>query len=135
MKTTAQEEDRAAAQVELKRAYLLVEYGEIDDALKACDAAAQLAASVSTPTVLKGAILTGIGRHKEALALLRQATRRWPDAPLTHLHFAEACYFAGRERQARQALDEAQRADSDGEHATLIDALRTLWDGLAAPTT
>ena len=80
MKTTAQEEDRAAAQVELKRAYLLVEYGEIDDALQACDAAAQLAASVSTPTVLKGAILTGIGRHKEALALLRQATRRWPDA-------------------------------------------------------
>lgn len=121
------EETTLAARTELRRAYLHLSYGDIDAALEACARARTLAPEQAAPRLIEGATLTAAGRLRDAVGVLRAATQRWPDEPLGHVYFAEACWLMGRARQASQALERAERLDTPGDLAPYIADLRAAW--------
>ena len=54
----------------------------------------------------KGAALALVGRHAEALPLLRQAEKLNPDNPITQLRIAQVLDAAGNHQQAREKFDQ-----------------------------
>ena len=119
----------AQAQLELKRAYLMIEHGQWEEAFASCELAAKLAPHSPTPRLLYGHFLASAGRPREALAELRQVTRRWPDLALGHLYFAEACFMAGRKDQGLKALGAARAQGLEPDLAALADSLEQVWTG------
>lgn len=115
------------AQLELKRAYLMVEQGDLEQARERCALAKQLAPQQPLPQILEANILSAQGAHKEALALLRQVTKRWPDEALGHIHFAEVCFMMGRVSQAQRALEVARAKASSPDQVELIETLSSFW--------
>ncbi len=115
------------ARGELRRAYLAVGFGRFDEALEACERARELIdGEHHLPATIRGSVLAAKGDLRGAIGALREVTRRFPEATLPRLHFAEACYLAGRERQADRALEAARRLGVD-EHAEFLDALEATW--------
>jgi predicted Zn-dependent protease len=127
----------SAGQVELKRAYLHVSFGQYDQAIEACDRAAAAAPEHHLPATLRGSFEMAAGRVRDALGTLRPVTRRHPDEPLPKIYFAEACFLAGRHRQGLRALKQAeaicQEAQDDPQVAQcieLVDGLRQIWQSV-----
>lgn len=125
-------DDWECARQELRRGYMLVSFGQFDAAIEACRRADDLIGGEHhLPRTIEGNALVARGEVREAIRLLREVTREFPEAALPKMHFAEACYFAGRKRQADRALDEARELD-DGEHAEFLEALQTTWRDVEA---
>jgi predicted Zn-dependent protease len=99
----------ASARVELKRAFLHMSFAQYDQAIAACERAAACAPEHPLPVALKGSFEMAAGRVRDALGTLRRATKRHPGDALSHIYFAEACFLAGRERQAERALSRAEK--------------------------
>jgi predicted Zn-dependent protease len=118
------------AREELQRAYLLLDYGDIEQALAACGRAQQLAPTHPMPTLIEGTVRIAAGDLRGALALLKRATQRWPQEPLGHVYLAEANLLLGRRDAGQRALAQARTLDEDGQHAQLITALETLFGDL-----
>jgi predicted Zn-dependent protease len=125
--TPKNQDDLAHAQLELKRAYLMLEAGDHDAATACCERAVALAPDHPTPTLMRGSILCAMGQARAALGVLRSARKRWPDEALTHVHFAEACLFAGRGSRAASALADARACPNADEHAELISSMEAFW--------
>ena len=89
----------------LKRAYGAMNCGYFEEAIEACNVAAQRADDRLVADTLRGAILTASGRPQRALQLLMPLHRKREDAILTALYLAEACFFAGRVRRGWKVLD------------------------------
>jgi predicted Zn-dependent protease len=84
------------------------------------------------PPSLEGAIELAAGNLKQALAILRAVTRRWPDAPCGHIYYTEACLLMGRFKQAERALKKADEADIQGQWVEQREDLRALLENLDA---
>jgi predicted Zn-dependent protease len=125
-------EGAEAAQLELKRAYVQLGFGQFDEALDSCERAGELLGDHYLPDTLRGAVLSARGRHKEAVAVLKKVTRRHEGRALPHLYFAEACFLSGREQQARRALDAAEACERTQQETQMLAQLRELWDDLDA---
>ncbi len=124
--------DWERARQELRRGYMLVSFGQFDDAIEACRRADTLVDGAHhLPRMIEGNVLVARGDLREAIGVLREVTREFPQAALPKMHFAEACYLAGRKRQGDRALDEAWELD-DGEHAEFLEALQTTWRDIDA---
>ncbi len=121
------EDDLARAQLELKRAYLLLEAGEADLAAESAERAVSIAPDHPIPTIIRGAILCAMGNSRGALGALRAARKRWPSEALAHVHFAEACFFAGRDTRGVSALSDARSCPNSTAHAALIDSMEGFW--------
>ena len=124
------EGDREARQW-LKRAYLLLERGQLEEALSACETAADSAVDPVVPRSVQGAILTAGGRPVEAMRMLMQVHRRNRDAILPALYLAEACFLAGRQRRGWKVLDsiDAQTLE-ESPFQDLARQLRQTWEEL-----
>jgi tetratricopeptide (TPR) repeat protein len=125
------------AQIELKRAYLHVSFGQYDQGIEACERAADAAPDHYLPATLRGSFEMAAGRVRDALGTLRPVTRRYPDEALPRLYFAEACFLAGRHRQGERALNQAysicqkQSDESPSEQVVaLLDELRRTWESV-----
>jgi predicted Zn-dependent protease len=119
--------DWERARQELRRGYMLVSFGQFEPAIEACRRADELVdGEHHLPRTLEGNALVARGDLREAIGVLREVTQNFPQAALPQMHFAEACYLAGRKRQADRALDRAGELD-DGEHADFLEALQTTW--------
>lgn len=129
--TTSERADReawAAAREDLRRAYLLVSFGDFDPAIEACRRAdRRIEGDHHLPKTLEGNFQVARGDVREALGTLRTVTRAHPGAALPRIHFAEACLLAGRRRQGERALEKARELD-DGEHADMIAKLEAAWE-------
>ncbi|QDG53392.1 tetratricopeptide repeat protein [Persicimonas caeni] len=134
------EASASSARVELKRAFLHMSFAQYDEAIAACDRAAACAPEHSLPVALKGSFEMAAGRVRDALGTLRRATKRHPGDALSHIYFAEACFLAGRERQAERALSRAEKlaeacadigqqgvGQQDVDLVGLIENLRQTW--------
>lgn len=127
METTPSEGTIEEVRRELKRAYLLVSWGNFDEAIEVCRRADQLAEPAHhLPRTMIGNFLVAKGEVGEALKVLRQVTREFPEEALPQIHFSEACYLAGRKRQGDRAFSKACDLD-DGEYAELLDELEASW--------
>lgn len=116
------------ARDELRRAYLLVSFGNYDEAIEACHRADDLVdGSHHLPKTLEGNFLVSRGDVRAAIKTLRKVTKSFPDETLPQIHFAEACYFGGRKRQGDRALKKAKDLD-DGEYREMIDELEAAWE-------
>lgn len=115
------------AQQALKLAYLLFEQGESDQALEACDVAIDVAPDHATPVAIKGSMMMNLGDHRSALKILQKACKRWPQAALPQVYFAECCFLLERTRQGSKSLERARAAEDALEHKDLIDALFVFW--------
>lgn len=118
------------ARSRLQRAYLMLSFGDVEGARRACAQAAEAEPEHPLPAALAGAVELAAGQLPAALRALRRVTRRWPDAPCGHLYFAEACLLMGRERAGLVALERAEACDARGVWASQIEATRALWSGL-----
>lgn len=115
------------AQTELRRAYLMIEWGRLADALEACSAASQREPDSPLPDTMAGSFLCAYGHHSEALKRLRKASRQAPDFALPHIYFAEASFLMGRPKVAQRSLARAKELDEEGEFDVLIDHLEALF--------
>jgi predicted Zn-dependent protease len=124
------------AKTELKRAYLMIEWGRLDDALAACEDAAKAAPGHPLPYALAGSFLSAFGRHGDALKQLRKALRVAPDDPFANLCFAETSLMLGRTGPARRALDRLRNGDAldAGGFSKWADGLAQLESELAEMT-
>ncbi len=125
--TPKTQDDLKLAQLELKRAYLMLEASDHDAVTACAERAVSLAPDHPTPTIVLGALLCAMGKTRAALGVLRTARKRWPDETLTHVHFAEACLFAGRESRAASALADARSCPNADVHSELIDSMEMFW--------
>ena len=130
VQTDAKESATTPARDELKRAYLHMGFCQYDEALAACERAADHAPKHHLPVALKGSFEMAAGRVRDALGTLRQATRRFPDEPLAQIYFAEACFVAGRRRQAQRALNRAEKMERADSFAEMIAQLRNTWQAV-----
>jgi tetratricopeptide (TPR) repeat protein len=121
-----------AARVELRRAWLQLGYVDIEGARASCARAKALAPAHPLPPSLEGAIELAAGNLKQALAILRAVTRRWPDAPCGHIYYTEACLLMGRFKQAERALKKADEVDIQGQWVEQREDLRALLENLDA---
>lgn len=96
------------AQDDLKRAFLHMSFAQYDEAIAACERAADHAPEHPLPAALKGSFELAAGRVRKALGTLRRTTKQHPGDALSHIYFAEACFLAGRHRQGRRALARAE---------------------------
>lgn len=118
-----------AAQSELKRAYLLLGWGNYEEAIEICEEVdASLDGKHHLPETMRGSFLLAQGKVREALKVLRGVTKRFSDEALPQIYFAEACYLAGRQKQGDRALRKAKKLDGDGEHAELLENLEETWE-------
>ena len=121
------------ARAELQRAYLLLGWGNVEEALEACGRARELAPEHPLPPTIEATVLIAAGRLPEALRLLRRTCREHRDAVLPQVHFAEANLLMGRLERGFRELERAEALceESGGEHAGLVALLRQSWEGLA----
>lgn len=120
-----------SAQESLKKAYLFLSYGQYQEAIDACDAAARLAPGHPLAPTLKGSFELAVGRVNEALGTLRAVTRRHPKHALALLYFAEACFLAGRSAAAQRALDQLDKLTLSEALREFRDELVQVWDSFA----
>jgi predicted Zn-dependent protease len=114
----------------LSRAYLLVGWGQVDAAVALCEQVdADLGGEHPLPQTLAGGFLVGAGRINEGLKRLGATVRRFPRAPLPGIQFAEACFLAGRRRQAERAMDRVRPLleEASDESHRWYDSLRDVW--------
>jgi predicted Zn-dependent protease len=114
----------------LSRAYLLVGWGQIDAAVDLCERVdAELGGAHPLPQTLAGGFLVGAGRMSEGLKRLGATVRRFPRAPLPGIQFAEACFLAGRQRQAERAMDRVRPLldEASEESRRWFDSLQEVW--------
>ena len=119
----------------LQRAYVLMSFGFIEEALEACDEAArraEIANDEVTARSVKGAILNASGRPKEAIRDLMKLRRDYKEAILPSLYLAEACFMAGRSRRAWKILDGID-AEKLGKSpwAEFARQLRLTWESIS----
>jgi len=130
METERTDETWEQSRRELRRAYLLVGFGNIDEAIEICRKVDErLESAHHLPGTMEGEFLVAKGDLRGALGRLREVTRSFPDEPLPRLHFAEACYLDGRTEQGSRALERARELD-DGEHAEFAASLEETWCGV-----
>ena len=104
----------------LKRAYLLLESGELKLA-RAC--VAQACASYPEeplPHALQGAVEIAAGDLELALKLLRHASRKWPEHPAPQLYLAETFLLSQKVGQARRKVS-AVLEQLEGLHDDALD--------------
>ena len=135
---TQQDDDREVDVREaLSRAYLLVGWGHIDPAIEICEQVdAQLDGTHPLPQTLAGGFLVAAGRIEEGLRRLGTTVQRFPDAPMPQLQFAEACFLAGRRRQAERSMQQAGRLLDNGSDACRqwFVGLEDVWLSEVPPT-
>lgn len=125
------DEGLSAAQLQLKRAYVLTSYGFYNEALAACEEATALSDDELVPRTVYGAILTASGRAKEAMRHLNQLHRAHRDAILPALYLAEACFLANRHRRAWKILEGLDpQALAQSPYADFAKQLRQAWGEL-----
>ncbi len=121
----------AVARQWLKRAYVLLEAGKLEEALSACETATERADDPVVPQSIHGAMLTASGRPVEAMRLLMQVHRRNRDAILPVLYLAEACFLAGRHRRAWKMLDSVDAEElAESPWGEFARQLRQTWEEL-----
>mgnify|MGYP001804196871 CR=1 FL=1 len=126
--TTLSEKSLASSQLALKKAYLLLEQGDIQDAMDCAEEAITLAPNHPTPYLVHANILCAVGFVQESMTRLQRARKKWPQSTLAHLYFAEACILLSRIPQAKRALHKAQRSDKNQEHREYCNTLSSLVD-------
>jgi tetratricopeptide (TPR) repeat protein len=89
----------------LDQSLALRQAGRLDEALRACDAAVQIAPGEVDGHNLKGVLLRDLGRFEPALAALDQAIRLQPSFPGSHFNRAQALLDLGRHEEALAACD------------------------------
>lgn len=119
----------------VQRAYVLMSFGYIEEALEACDEAARRAEEPDdevTAQSVKGAMLSASGRPKEAMRQLMGLRRKYGEAILPALYLAEACFLAGRSRRAWKILDGLdQERLGRSPWAQFASQLRATWELLS----
>jgi tetratricopeptide (TPR) repeat protein len=127
-------EDHPSPQHLLKRAYLLTSFGLYDEAIQCCERAAVLAShdeDLILSKTLMGSFFTASGRPSQAIKILLPLHRAHPQAALTGLHLAEACFFAGRPRRGWKILSSLSRdAIEDCGAAAFAATLEETWRAL-----
>lgn len=116
------------ASTHLKRAYLLLDFGEWDPALQACEQARQTAPNHWLPDTLKGAILAARGDLQDAVKVLKRVVERHPDHAYPRIQLAEVTFLLGARPSAERHLVRAQTASDFEEYRELFDSLRTFID-------
>ena len=115
------------AQRGLQLAYVLWEQGHREEAMQACEVAIEAAPGHPVPPAIQASLLMSAGEFEEAWKRLGAARRSVEPSAYLEAHFAEACFFLGRERQGERALSKAARAPDAGAHAALLEGLRAFW--------
>lgn len=127
-----------AARSALQRAYLLVGFGRFDEAIAACDEAGELLPDHPLAPALKGAFMLARGQALEAMQHLARVQRRFPDDPMTRLHYCEALFFAGRSQRAWKELDALERTlvhdEPNSPWLEFARGLRACWQDVPAGT-
>ncbi len=124
------DDDQREARLELQRAYLLLSWGELDQAREACERAQDIYPDHPLAPSIAASIDIAAGKLPDALRALRRVTKKWPKAPVGHLYFAETCFLMGRGRQGWKALEKAEQLDEDGVWAEQLTAMRQTWEAL-----
>lgn len=88
----------------LKRAYLLLEHGELELARKCIAQSCERYPEQPLPHALQGAVEIAAGDLDRALKLLRQVSRKWPEHPAPQLYLAEAFLLSQKLGQARRKV-------------------------------
>ncbi len=115
------------ANQELQRAYLLLDYGEWDRAMAACERAGVLAPDHWLPETLKGAILAAKGDLQLATRVLKRAADRHPNRAYPRLQLAESLLLSGSLIQGRRHLKKAGEAEDIGEFESLFALLNNVF--------
>jgi len=115
------------AQTHLKLAYLHLDYGEWDEALTACELAAEEAEDHFLPNTLKGAILTARGEFKDAIKLLRNVARKHSDRALPQIYLAEALFLSGAKPQGQRQLEQASARHDAAEYHDMLTLLESAF--------
>lgn len=119
----------------LKLAYVLVDRGHFQEAMNACERAADGAEGQQAEILahtLRGAILTASGRPVEAMRELMGLHRRHGDAIVVALYLAEACFLAGRHRRGWKVFDSIDEESlNDSPWREFGHQLRATWEELA----
>lgn|SRR5690554_406979 len=122
---------QVSAQELLKKAYLLLSYGQYEEAIAACEEASKVAPGHPLAAVLKGSFEMAVGRVNDALGTLRAVTNRHPEHPLALIYFAEACFLAGRSAAAQRALAQLDKLTLSEALCEFRDELVQVWDSMA----
>ncbi len=112
------------AQYQLKRAYLFLDLAEWDEALTACELAAEAAKDHYLPPTLKGAILSAQGNFKEAIKLLRSVSLKHREHALPQIYLAEALFLSGSIPQGIRQWEQARLKPDADQHEELLQLLR-----------
>jgi predicted Zn-dependent protease len=119
------------ARRELRRAYLLVSFGDFDQALHICRDLTEKLPEHPLPAAMEGAFLTASGKPQSALKLLSRVIRRFPESALARLYFCEACLLSGR---LPRGLKELEKLDPNlldtPELKEFAASLKDTFDGL-----
>lgn len=115
------------AQTHLKQAYLHLDFGEWDEALEACELAAEGAGDHFLPETLKGAILSARGDFKEAIKLLRSVSKRHSDCALPQIYLAEALFLSGASPQGKRQLEQAFSRPDASEYQEMLTLLESAF--------
>ncbi len=115
------------ANQELQRAYLLLDHGEWDRAMAACERAGVLAPDHWLPETLKGSILSARGQLQLATRVLKRAADRHPTRAYPRLQLAESLLLSGSIAQGRRQLSKAREADDIGEYKELLNLLSDVF--------
>ena len=118
---------------ELRRAYLLLDAGELALARATLERATQHHPDEPLAHALRGSVELAAGEIAAAIKLLRPVARKWPEHPAAHVYLAEAHLLTRRAGQAKRALLKARESSEAAEGSTWqahIDALETLIEEL-----
>ena len=115
------------ANQELQRAYLLLDHGEWDLAVEACERAGRLAPDHWLPETLKGSILSARGDLQLATRILKRAADRHPDCAYPRLQLAESLLLSGSMTQGRRQLMKAREAEDISEYQELLRLLSDVF--------
>lgn len=114
----------STAQHELKRAYLFLDLAEWDEALNACEQAAEADKDHYLPLTLKGAIMCAQGNFKEAIKVLRSVTLNHRERALPQIYLAEALFLSGSIPQGIRQLEQARLKPDADQHEELLQLLK-----------
>lgn len=93
----------------LKRAYLLLEHGELKLARASIASTCSRHPEEPLPHALSGAVEIAAGDLDNALKVLRPVSRKWPEHPAAQLYLAEAFLLSRKIGQARRKISAVQR--------------------------
>lgn len=123
------------ARAKLQRAYVLVSFGYLEEAIEVCAEVDAELPDHPMASTLQGAFLIASGQTQAALKHLGRVMRRHPQSTLTRLYFCEACLLSGRVARGLKELERLDDAHLDTEDLrSFARSLKEVFEGIDPAT-